>query len=227
MGDYFLYYGLLFFSVIITLGAQCFVSFAYNKYRGVKNDRGITGAEAARYLLDKHGLSDIEVVPIKGYLNDHYDPRNKVIRLSSANYFGNSIASVAVSCHECGHALQDKDDYFFMRIRESLIPVISFFSYLGYVAILLGCFFGSINLIWIGILAEVAILLFQIITLPVEVDASKRALKELDYAHFFNSRELKSGKVVLRAAAMTYIASIATAVIEIFRLLLLFGRRDD
>ena len=227
MNYYFVVYGLTFISLIITLLAQFFVSSSYSKYKKVKNERNLTGREAARYLLDKHDLNDIKVVETSGYLTDHYDPSKRVIRLSSDVYRGTSIASVSVACHECGHAIQDKENYLFLRIRSKLVPLVNFSSYAGYVAIALGCLFGSLNLIWVGIIAELVILLFQLITLPVEIDASKRAMKELDYSHFFNSKELKQGKTMLIAAALTYVASVVTALIQILRLILMFGRRED
>lgn len=227
MNYYFVVYGLTFISLIITLLAQFFVSSSYSKYKKVKNERNLTGREAARYLLDKHDLNDIKVVETSGYLTDHYDPSKRVIRLSSDVYRGTSIASVSVACHECGHAIQDKENYLFLRIRSKLVPLVNFSSYAGYVAIALGCLFGSLNLIWVGIIAELVILLFQLITLPVEIDASKRAMKELDYSHFFNSKELKQGKTMLIAAALTYVASVVTTLIQILRLILMFGRRED
>lgn len=227
MNDYFIIYGLTIISLIITSLAQLFVSSSYSKYQKVKNERNITGYEAARNLLDKHNLQDIKVVETSGYLTDHYDPTKRVIKLSRDVYHGSSIASVSVACHECGHAIQDKENYSFLKIRSSIVPLVNFSSYAGYFAIVLGCLFGSINLIWLGIFAEMVILLFQLITLPVEVNASKRALKELDYSHFFNSKELKQGRTMLIAAALTYVASIATAIIQILRLILMYGRRDD
>ena len=226
--DYlFIIYGLPIIALIITLIAQGFVSSSYSKYSKVKNERGITGREAARYLLDKHGLSDVGVVETSGYLTDHYDPRSKVIRLSRSVYNDTSIAAVSVACHECGHAIQDKEGYTFLKIRSAIVPIVNFSSYAGYFAILFGCLFGALNLIWLGILAEVIMLLYQVITLPVEINASKRALKELDYAHFLNSNELKQGKTMLTAAALTYVASIATTIIQILRLFLMFGRDSD
>lgn len=227
MDYYFVVYGLTFISLIITLLAQFFVSSSYSKYKKVKNERNLTGKEAARYLLDKHNLNDIKVVETSGYLTDHYDPSKRVIRLSSDVYRGTSITSVSVACHECGHAIQDKENYLFLRIRSKLVPLVNFSSYAGYVAIALGCLFGFLNLIWVGIIAELVILLFQLITLPVEIDASKRAMKELDYSHFFNSEELKQGKTMLIAAALTYVASVVTTLIQILRLILMFGRRED
>ena len=225
--DWMVVYGLTFISLIITMAAQAFVSSSYSKYSKIKNERGITGAEAARYILDKNGLNNIYVVETGGYLTDHYDPTKKVIRLSRNVYRDASIGAVAVACHECGHAIQDKENYKFMRIRSSLVPIVNFSSYAGYFAIMFGLLFSSQNLIRLGILTEIIILLFQVITLPVEINASKRALTELDYSHMFNSKELKQGKTMLTAAALTYVASIATTIIQILRLILMFGRRDD
>lgn len=227
MDYYFVSYGLTIIALIITLAAQAFVSSSYSKYSKVKNTRGITGKDAARYLLDKHGLSNIQVVETNGYLTDHYDPTNKVIKLSKNVYRDSTIASVSVAAHECGHAIQDKENYMFLRIRSALVPIVNFSSNAGYFAILLGCIFGSLNLIWIGIIAEIVILLFQIITLPVEIDASKRALIELDHIHFFNSNELAESKTMLTAAALTYVASIVTTLIQVLRLIFMFGNRRD
>jgi len=191
------------------------------------SERNLTGAKAARELLDKNNLQNVQVVEVSGYLTDHYDPTSKEVRLSSNNYSGTSISNISVAAHECGHAIQDKVGYVFMRIRASLVPVVNFSSYAGYISIVLGMLFSSINLIWLGILLEIVILLFQIVTLPVEIDASKRALKELDYSHFFNSNELKNGRSVLVAAALTYVASVASTLLQILRLILMFGRRND
>ena len=193
----------------------------------IKNEKELTGKEVARHILDKHGLFDIDVVETGGYLSDHYDPKNKVIRLSKNNYRESSIASVAVACHECGHAIQDKEKYSFFKIRSLLVPVVNFSSYAGYVAMLLGCLFGSLNLIWIGIIAEIVILLFQLVTLPVEINASRKGLKELENSNYLTNHELIGGKVMLSAAASTYVASVASTVIEIIRLIFLFGRNDD
>lgn len=227
MNYYFVVYGLSIISVLITLLAQLFIDTSYRKYSKVKNERGITGLEAARYILDKNNLEDINITKVNGYLSDHYDPRNKVIRLSNNVYSNSSVGAVAVACHECGHAIQDKENYVFMRIRSKLVPIVNFSSYAGYVAILLGCLFGALELIWLGIFLEIAILIFQLITLPVEIDASKRALKELDYAHLLSSKELKQAKVMLTAAALTYVASLATTLIQILRLILMFTNRND
>ena len=218
---------LMIISLVITLGAQLFVSGAYSKYSKVKNKKRMSGSEAARYILDKNGLKDVKVRRVGGYLSDYYDPRNKTVNLSSANYENASVGALSVACHECGHAIQDKVGYAFMRIRATLVPFVNFSSYAGYFAILFGCLFDSMNLIWFGIFAEMVILLFQIVTLPVEIDASKRAIKELDKYELLDKEELSGGKTMLIAAALTYVASVATTVIQILRLILTFGGRDD
>lgn len=218
---------LMIISLVITLGAQLFVSGAYSKYSKVKNKKRMSGSETARYILDKNGLKDVKVRRVGGYLSDYYDPRNKTVNLSSANYENASVGALSVACHECGHAIQDKVGYTFMRIRAALVPFVNFSSYAGYFAILFGCLFDSMNLIWFGIFAEMVILLFQIVTLPVEIDASKRAIKELDKYELLDKDELSGGKTMLIAAALTYVASVATTVIQILRLILTFGGRDD
>ncbi len=225
--DFMIVYGLTIIALIITIGAQIYVSSSYKKYSKIKNAKNMTGSEAARYLLDKNNLENIKVVETGGYLSDHYDPNKKVIRLSSAVYNKPSIGSVAVACHECGHAIQDKNGYLFMRIRSALVPITNFSTYAGYLAILIGVIFASLKLIWIGIILEIIILLFQLVTLPVEIDASRRALKEINHLNLLDTKELKGAKTMLTAAALTYVASVATTIIEILRLVLIFGRSDD
>ena len=178
--DYYFSYGLTFLALIITLAAQFYVNSSYSKYKKVKNSRGLTGKDAARMMLDKNGLNNVKIGVVNGLLSDHYDPRTKTVNLSNDIYYGASVASVSVACHECGHAIQDKNNYVFMRIRASLVPIVNLSSRLGYFAILFGLIFSLINLIWLGIFAEVAILAFQVVTLPVEFDASGRALKEIE-----------------------------------------------
>lgn len=227
MNDYVIYYGLTFLALIITVGAQIFINAMYGKYKKVPNMKGKSGAEVAREILDKNGLQDIYVVETKGNLTDHYDPRRKVVRLSSDVYHKEAISSVAVAAHECGHAIQDKDNYSFMRIRAALVPFVNFSSYAGYFAIVIGVVTNLIDLIWLGILFEVVILLFQLVTLPVEIDASKRAMKELETMAVLDKDELDKGRMVLIAAAMTYVASVASAVLELLRLILIYGKNDN
>ena len=227
MKDIFIYYGLTAIALIITLGAQFYISVSYSKYSKIAASRGFTGAMAARTVLDRHGLRDVSVSQVAGSLSDHYDPRKKQVRLSNAVYGGSSIASIAVACHECGHAIQESENYTFMRIRSALVPVTRISSYLGYLAIVIGCIFSSYTLIYIGIIAEVVILLFQLITLPVEINASRRALEEIKELNFLVDREYSGGRTMLTAAALTYVASVVTALLQIFRLLAIFGRRQN
>lgn len=221
------YYLLTILAFLITITAQIFVNGSYSKTRKIKNKHNLTGEEVARTILDKNGLRNVQIEEVHSTLGDHYDPTTKTVRLSSDIYHNTSIASASVAAHECGHAIQDKDDYTFLRIRHALIPIVNFSSYAGYIAIVIGCIFSSINLIWVGILMEIIILLFQLVTLPVEFNASSRALKQLEELNLLEKSEIKYSRKMLKAAAMTYVASVAAAVLEILRLLLIFGRRDD
>lgn len=222
-----MFYGILIISLIITLSAQAFVSMTYSKTKKIKNINNLTGSEVARQILDNNGLSNVKVVETPGSLSDHYDPRSKVVRLSTEVYHSPSIASVAVAAHECGHAIQDKDKYIFMNIRSSIVPLVNFASYAGYFAIMIGFLASAMNLVWIGIIMECIILLFQVITLPVEFNASSRALKQIKQLNFLEKKEYRKGRKMLTAAAMTYVASVATTVLEILRLVLMANRRND
>ena len=227
MDSYIIIYLLACFSLIITLFANIYINVNYSRFSKIKNKQNLTGKDVARIILDKNNLSDIEINKVGGKLTDYYDPRNKSVNLSTSIYEENSISSLAVAAHECGHAIQDKDDYKFMIIRSKLVPLVNLSSKLGYIAILIGAIFTLTNIIYIGIALEAMILLFQFITLPVEFDASKRALKELKILNLLDEKELKKAKKVLTAAAFTYVASVLTTIIEILRLVLIFTRRDD
>ena len=226
MDYYSLSYLLIFASILITIIAQIYVNSSYSKYKKIKNSKEITGAEVAREILDKHGLSNIYVTETRGFLSDHYDPTRKVIRLSKEVYSGTSIASVSVAAHEVGHAIQDKEGYGFMRFRSAMFPLVNLSSKAGYFAILIGIIFSITDLIWIGIALEMVILLFQLVTLPVELDASKRAKEEIAKNDFLVSNEQIGSEKMLMAAAFTYVASLLTTLIEIFRLILI-ARSDD
>ena len=223
-----MYYGLFLISLLITTLAQFYVNVSYNKYNKINLSSGETGADIARTILDKAGLKDVSVYETSGFLSDHYHPSKKAVFLSSKNYYGSSIGSASVAAHECGHAIQHKEGYIFMNIRSAIVPFVNFASYLGYIAITLGFILELFDLIWLGILAECAILGFQLVTLPVEFNASSRALNILKTGSYLTEKEIKGSKTVLRAAALTYVASVATNLIEIFRLVLLAGgRRND
>lgn len=223
-----MYYILLIIALAITLGSQAYIKSTYSKYSKVKNTSKLTGQEAARKILDNNGLTNVAVVEVPGTLTDHYDPSKKQVALSTSNYNECTISAISVAAHECGHAIQDKENYTFMRIRSSLVPIVNLTSYAGYFAMILGAILGALNVLYMGIIAEVAILVFQIVTLPVEFDASRRALKEAEKHTILNKNELKQGKTVLISAALTYVASVATAIIELLRLLIIYGnRRED
>lgn len=220
-------YGLVLIGVVITLVAQSFVTSRYRRYRTKDTKKGLSGQEVARMILDKHGLSHIYVTEVKGTLTDHYDPNRKVVRLSSEVFHGTSVASCSVAAHEVGHAIQDKEGYFFIRLRGAIFPLVSFASKFGYLAILIGFLFNFMDLAWGGVGLLLIILFFQLITLPVELDASKRALAELQKLEILEEKELSNGKDMLQAAAITYVASLATTLLEILRFVLIIAGRDD
>lgn len=218
---------LLILALLVTSASQIYINRSYNKTKRIKNRSGITGAQTARKILDENGLSNVKVEEVRGVLGDHYDPRTKTVRLSSDIYRNTSIASASVAAHECGHAIQDKEGYFFLKLRNSIVPLVNFASYAGYFAILIGVIASSLKIIWIGIIAEVVILVFQLITLPVEFDASKRALKQLEKQKILEKIEISTSKKMLTAAALTYVASVTATILEILRLLIAVGGRDD
>lgn len=225
------YYGLdwliIILTLVITLGAQAYINSTYRKMKKINSKSGMTGFDVARKLLDSNGLHDVKVVETSGVLSDHYDPSKKVIKLSPDVFGKSSIASISVAAHECGHAIQDKNNYTFLRIRNGIIPIVNFASSAGYVAILIGLFTSALGFLWIGIFLETIILAFQFITLPVEFEASNRALKELERLNILDKTENRKSKVMLKAAALTYVAGVATAILEILRLLLIARSRDD
>jgi len=220
-------YILVLIGFVITLIAQIFVSSSYKKYKKINTKSGLQGFEVARRILDMNGLNNVDIVETKGELTDHYDPERKVVRLSSDIYHGSTIASSSVAAHECGHAVQDKEGYFFLRLRASLVPIVNISSKVGYIAIVIGLIFGAMKLAWLGIFLELAILFFQLITLPVEFNASKRAADFLKKEALIEEKEQAGSKKMLNAAALTYVASVVTTLLEILRLVLIVSRRDD
>lgn len=217
---------LLIIASLITLWAQYYVISTYNKYAKIKNKKNITGFETARRILDSYGMNNIYITETTGKLSDHYDSSRKVIRLSTEVFHGNSISSCAVAAHEVGHAIQDKNNYSFLRFRNLMVPIVNFVSYAGYFAIMIGIIFASINLILIGIATEIIILFFQLVTLPVEFDASRRAIKELKNINILTQKELLLSEKVLKAAAFTYVSSVINTILQVLRLLLIFGKSD-
>ena len=220
-------YGLVVLAGIITLIAEFYVKSRYNKYKEINNKKGLTGQEVARMILDRNGLNDIYVTEVKGILSDHYDPNRKVVRLSTEVFHGSSLASCSVAAHEVGHAIQDKEGYFMIRLRGLIFPLVSFASKFGYIAILIGFIFNMMDLAWGGVGLLLIILLFQLITLPVEFNASSRALDNLENLSILNKDELNCSRDMLKAAAMTYVAGLAATVLEILRFVLIIMGRDD
>ena len=219
-------YGLVIIAFLITLLADIYLRTRYSKYKKINVKSGLTGAEVAREILKNNGLENVYVVETKEYLTDHYDPRAKVVRLSTDIYNGDSIASVSVAAHECGHAVQDKEGYFFLRFRSFLVPIVNFSSKFGYLAVLIGLIFGAMNLAWVGIFLLVAILLFQLITLPVEFNASKRGKIFLTKLKIVDQSERSMASSMLGAAAMTYVASLISTLLELLRLVLIVMGND-
>lgn len=214
--------------VLITLIAQIYVNNSYNKYKYQSLKKKTTGAKVARDILDKNGLENIKIVEVKGNLTDHYDPTKKVVSLSSDIYHGDTIAAASVAAHECGHAIQHKDRYVFLKIRSLIVPIVNFSTKIGYLVIMIGIIFGSSKLALIGLILLLGMLLFQLVTLPVEFNASKRAKKQLTSLNIIDNDELQDSNTMLRAAALTYVASLITTLLQILRLALIaFGRRDD
>lgn len=222
-----MYYDILIFIGLgISLIAQIIVTTSYSKYKKILNNKDLSGYEVARKILDKNKLNDIMILETKGNLSDHYDPTRKVIKLSTDIYHGSSIAGAAVAAHECGHAIQDKVGYKPMLIRSKIVPTVNICTRLGYIAIAIGAIF-SYQLIEIGIILLATILIFELITLPVEFNASKRALQELEKYNLVDKNDKSQAKSMLTAAAFTYVASLITSFLQILRLVLMFSRRND
>lgn len=212
--------------IFIPLIAQLKITSSYNKYKKIENSKNLTGYDVARKILDNNDLEDIYIVETKGDLTDHYDPTQKVVRLSSDIYHGSSIASLAVAAHECGHAIQDKEAYSFMRLRSLIFPVVNIATNISYFIIFVGFFLQLLDMIYLGISLTCIGLIFQIVTLPVEFDASKRANIKLEEYGLCSSSELEGTKTMLNAAAMTYVAGVLASALQILRLILAANRRD-
>lgn len=220
-------YILVIIGAVITIAASAKVNSTYNKYERVRSMSGMTGAEAAQRILANAGLSHVRIEHIAGNLTDHYDPRSKVLRLSDTVYGSASVAAIGVAAHECGHAIQDQQEYAPLRFRNAFVPVANFGSKAAWPLILIGLIFGSGGiLIELGILCFSLAVLFQLITLPVEFNASNRAITILDNTGMLRGDEISHTKKVLSAAALTYVASAAAAILSLLRLVILFGGRD-
>ena len=210
---------------IIMALAQMKVSRAYNKYSRIENSRHLTGRDVAYEILNQHGLSDVQIYEVKGHLSDHYNPSNLTLNLSSEIYHGTSIASLAVAAHECGHALQHQEGYKPLTFRNMIVPVCNISQTIGWVAILLGLFIGKSSISWLGVLLMSLMLLFQIVTLPVEFDASSRALSILN-DRYLTEDEYPGAKKMLTAAALTYVAAMLSTLLSLLRIVLMVMSRD-
>lgn len=213
--------------LIIPAIAEMLLTMNYSKYKNIENEEKMSGFEVARKILDANGLKDVYVVQTKGSLTDHYDPKRKVVRLSTEIYHGKTIAATAVAAHECGHALQDKDGYTYMRLRSLIFPAVNFATSFSYFIIVLGLLFQSLELIWVGICFVGTGLVFQLVTLPVEIDASRRAKKQVDELYLATNNEQDGISNMLKAAASTYVAGVLSSALELLRLILVFGNRDN
>ncbi|MHB1406082.1 MAG: zinc metallopeptidase [Desulfitobacteriaceae bacterium] len=216
-------------AILLSIYAQMRISSAYRRYSEVPSRSGLTGSQAARAILHENGLYDVQVEPIGGRLSDHYDPRTRVVRLSEDVYHGNSLASIAVAAHETGHALQHATGYFPLQLRSSFVPVANFGSSLGPILIIVGLFMPSFDfLLQLGIYAFALAVVFQIITLPVEYNASGRALALLQDGSMLAGDEVRGARKVLNAAALTYVAAALAAVLQLARFILIAqGRSRD
>lgn len=217
-------------AMILAMYAQMKVNSTYHHYSQIASQRGMTGADVARYILNKNGLYDIPIERVQGQLSDHYDPRSRVVRLSQGVYDSTSIAALGVAAHEVGHAIQHDTGYMPLYIRNTIIPITKIGSYVSIPLLILGILVSSPRLVELGILLFTAIVFFQLITLPVEFNASRRAVAVLGDEAILTADELVGTKKVLSAAALTYVAAAVTAVFQLLRLLIIsgvLGGRDD
>ena len=212
-------------AIILAIYAQIKVKGTYQKFRQIHNARKMTGYQAAVELLRMNGISDVEVEETEGTLSDHYDPRVKKVRLSSDNYRGTSLAALAVAAHEVGHVIQHHKNYFPLQIRHMILPVTNFGSWLAFPLFLIGFFLRTPFLMDLGIIFYAGVVVFHLVTLPVEFNASGRALVQLQSHGFLSTQEMGGAKKVLNAAALTYVAATAMAALQLVRLLILRG--DD
>jgi Zn-dependent membrane protease YugP len=232
-GGYYYYfdwtYILIIFAFLLSLIVQTSMQSTFRRYSRVASLCGLSGAEAARRILDSEGLYQVRVQPIRGSLTDHYDPRSKTVNLSETVYGSRSLSALGVAAHECGHAIQDAQEYVPLRVRSALVPAANFGSQFSWILFFIGLLFSSQILCQIGILLFCLALLFQLVTLPVEFNASHRALVKLGDMGLMNRSEVKNTRKVLRAAAMTYVAAVCTSLLYLLRMIILSGggRRRD
>ena len=227
---YSLGYILVFIGFFITMGSQLLIKINYSKYKSISNSSKTKGVDVARCILNANDLKKVRVEEVSGELTDHYDPRDKVVRLSSDIYNGTSVAAMAVAAHECGHAIQDKLNYKPLRFRSSMVPVVNLCDRLGYIVITIGLVFGFLNLSLVGLVLLGAVLLFQLVTLPVEFNASSRAKKQIDILKLGDNKTESGISKMLWAAALTYVASVINTIFQLLRMLFAIlsnSRRSD
>lgn len=230
MYPYGLYYDktmiLVFIGLVISMMAQANITSKFNKYRKIRSKRGMTGAEAAQMVLDYNNYRDISIKRIPGSLSDYFNPMNKEVALSDTSFHDSSIASLAVALHEIGHVIQFKEGYIPLKVKSYMVPAVNFGSRLSFPILLAGVFLSQQKLITIGLALFSLTLLFQIITLPVEFDASRRAIVALERTHILDESEIPGAKDMLRSAALTYVAATLATALQLLRLFLLFGDRN-
>jgi Zn-dependent membrane protease YugP len=218
-------YILVLIGFVLCIGASLLVNSTMAKYSKIRNSRNLTGAEAAQMILHREGIYDVQVVSLPGHSGDHYDPRSKTVRLSAANFQSPSITAVGVAAHECGHAIQHHHGYVPLKIRSTLVPAANLGNYLGVPLVFLGILLSwNYMLIQIGIWVFAIAVLFQLVTLPVEINASKRAVAIVEDYDILSREESTGCKKVLTAAALTYVAAAASSILQLLRLVMLGGR---
>ena len=219
LGMYIIYFAII---LLLPIYAQMKVKSTYKKYSKVRSTSGMTGAEVARRILDENGLYDVKVVESSGFLSDHYNPMTKIVALSSHNFHEASVAGAAIAAHEVGHAIQHKEAYSFLTLRHKLVPVANISSNASWIFIMIGIFATSTNMLLLGIILLAMGVVFQIVTLPVEFNASSRAMNQMVSLGVIRNEEERHAKKVLSAAALTYVAAAAVAVLELLRLVLIY-----
>lgn len=220
---------LVIIGAVLSMAASAKVNSTFNKYSKVRSMTGMTGEDAAKRLLNSQGIYDVTVRPVKGQLTDHYDPRTKTVNLSESVFHSTSVAAIGVAAHECGHAMQDNMGYVPLKLRGAIVPVANIGSQAAFPLIIIGVLIGGMGspLVNIGLILFSLAVIFQLITLPVELNASRRAITLLDQVGILGGQEVNQTRKVLGAAALTYVAALAASVLQLLRLVILFGGRRD
>lgn len=220
---------LVIIGAVLSMAASAKVNSTFNKYSKVRSMTGMTGEDAAKRLLNSQGIYDVTVRPVKGLLTDHYDPRTKTVNLSESVFHSTSVAAIGVAAHECGHAMQDNVGYVPLKLRGAIVPVANIGSQAAFPLIIIGVLIGGMGspLVNIGLILFSLAVIFQLITLPVELNASRRAITLLDQVGILGGQEVNQTRKVLGAAALTYVAALAASVLQLLRLVILFGGRRD